>query len=298
MATDTQNDAPWTTKRLLEWTTNYLEKAQVDQPRLASEILLAHVLDCPRIQLYTNFDHCPDDSQLAAFRAFVKRASCHEPIQYLTGKANFYSLTFNVRPGVLIPRPETELLVTAAIDFLRLETNRPTVDILDLGVGSGCIAVAIAANVVEAEVLAVDIDPHALQIAAENLQAHDLQSRITLLESDLFAQVDQAEKTIFDLIVANPPYISAPQFRQLSPVIRDHEPADALLAGADGLDVIRRIISQAEPYLADSGALMIEIAYDQADQVTALLEQAGYLSQITTLKDHAGHPRGIKSRKK
>lgn len=298
MATDTQNDAPWTTKRLLEWTTNYLDKAQVDQPRLACEILLAHILDWPRIQLYTNFDHCPDDAELGAFRALVKRASCHEPIQYLTGKASFYSLVFSVRPGVLIPRPETELLVTAAIDFLRLETNRPTVDVLDLGVGSGCISVTIAANVVEAEVLAVDIDPHALEIAAENLQAHDLQSRITLLESDLFAQIDQAAKTIFDLIVANPPYIAADQFPQLPPVVRDHEPADALLAGPDGLDVIRLILSQAEPYLADSGALMLEIAYDQADRVTALFEQAGYLSDITALKDHADHSRVIKARRK
>ena len=298
MATDTQNESAWTTKRLLEWTTDYLTKADVDPPRLSAEILLAHVLDCPRLQLYTNFDHCPDDSQLAAFRALVKRAAQHEPTQYLIGQANFFSLTFAVRPGVLIPRPETELLVTAAIDFLRLDTNRPTVDVLDLGVGSGCIAVAIAANVVEAEILAVDIDSNALAIAADNLQIHDLEPRVTLLESDLFAQVDRADKTIFDLIVSNPPYIPADQFQQLPPVVRDHEPTDALLAGPDGLDVIRRILDHAEPYLADAGALMLEIAHDQADAATALFEQAGYLTQITTLKDHAGHQRVIKARKK
>lgn len=298
MATETQNESAWTTKRLLEWTTDYLEKAEVDQPRLCAEILLSHVLNCPRIELYTNFDYCPDDPQLTAFRALVKRAAQHEPTQYLIGKANFFSLSFNVRPGVLIPRPETELLVTAAIDFLRLETNRPTVDVLDLGVGSGCIAVAIAANVVEAEILAVDLDPSALEIAAENIEAHDLQARITLLQSDLFTKVAHAEKTLFDLIVSNPPYIPADQFQHLPPVIRDHEPPEALLAGPDGLDVIRHILDQAEPYLADAGALMLEIAYDQADPATTLFQQTGYLTDITILTDHAGHQRVIKARKK
>ncbi len=276
----------------------HFSKAEVDQPRLCAELLLAHVLGCQRIDLYIKFDYCPNEKQLAEFRGLVQRCGAGEPAAYLTGKAHFYSLEFEVGPGCLIPRPETETLVAQAIDFCRHETHRPVVEVLDLCTGSGCVAVSIAANVVETEITAVDSSSAALEIARRNIQKHDLQGRITLLESDLFDRVNEGDKGVFDLMVANPPYISTTEYEKLSRSIRDYEPKDALLAGADGLDVIRRIVAEAEPFLADEGALMIEMAYDQAEAVVALFEQAGYLKDITTAQDNLGHRRVVRATRK
>ena len=298
MATETSTESRWTIKRLLDWTSDYLTNTQADNPRLSAEILLAHVLDCQRIDLYVKFDECPDPNQLACFRDLVKRCSQSEPVAYLIGKAHFYSLELAVTPAVLIPRPETELLVSHAIDFARTQTHRPTVDVLDLCTGSGCVAIALAANVVEAEIIAVDTSDPALQIARQNIEKHDLQGRVTLCQSDLFADVEQTGKAVFDLIIANPPYIAADQFAQLAPAVRDHEPSQALLAGQDGLDYHRRIIEQAEPYLASDGALMVELAYDQADAVLDLFTRAGYLDRVSAAIDSLGHRRVVMGHRK
>lgn len=295
MASNTQA-SPWTLKRLLDWTSDYLGQADVDQPRLCAEILLAETLQCQRIELYTNFDQCPDPQQLTCYRRWVRRCAQHEPVAYLVGRAHFYSLDFKVTPAVLVPRPETELLVSEAIHFLR-QTTRPTVDVLDLGTGSGCIAVAVATHVVEAEIVAADNSTDALAVAAENVEQHDLQQRVTLCPSDLFAQVEDSGKALFDLIVTNPPYIAAAQFEKLDPNVREYEPKQALLGGDDGLDVIRTILARAEPYLADSGALMMEIAYDQAAAVIELFVRAGYLDNVETVRDQLGHQRVVKARK-
>ena len=286
----------WTLKRLLEWTSDYLGRAAVEQSRLCSEILLAEALQCQRIELYTNFDRCPDEDQLAHFRAWVQRCVCHEPVAYLIGKAHFYGLEFKVTPAVLVPRPETELLVTEALNFLR-QTIRPTVDVLDLCTGSGCVAVALAANVVEAEVIAADCSGDALQIARSNIKQHDLLERVSTCRSDLFANIEQSGKAVFDLIVSNPPYVSTAQFEKLSPTIRNHEPRQALQAGDDGLDYHRRILADCQAYLADGAALMLEVAYDQAGQVVGLCEQAGFLTDIATVRDALGHERVVRARK-
>ncbi|MBN2376774.1 MAG: peptide chain release factor N(5)-glutamine methyltransferase [Sedimentisphaerales bacterium] len=295
MESPTEQKTEWTIKSLLEWTAEYFGRSGVEQPRLCAEILLAYVLDCQRIELYVKFDHCPGAEQLSEFRRLVKRCAEHEPVGYLVGKAHFFSLEFEVSPAVLIPRPETETLVAQAIDFCRHQTMRPRVEVLDLCCGSGCVAAAIAANVVEVEVVAVDNSPQALQIAEKNVQKHELTGRVTLLESDLFEKVAQSGKGIFDLIVSNPPYISTEEYEKLSPMVRDYEPSGALLAGADGLEVIRRIIEQAEPWLADDGALMIEIAYNQSEQVIALFEKAGYLGEVRAIKDGLNHDRVVQA---
>jgi len=293
---ESAQQSEWTRKRLLEWTSDYLGQVEVDQPRLCAEILLAETLGCQRIELYTNFNECPDAEQLAHYRDWVRRCAAHEPVAYLVGKAHFYSLELAVGPTVLIPRPETEVLVTEAIDLLR-QTIRPTVDVLDLCTGSGCVAIAIAANIVEAEVAATDKSADAIQLAQRNVQGHDLQGRVTLWQSDLFANIEQSGKAVFDLIVSNPPYIATGEFAKLPANIRQYEPREALLAGEDGLDVIRRIVSQAEPYLADNAMIMLEIGHNQAQQVTALFEQCGYLNEITTVEDNLGHQRVVKARK-
>lgn len=297
MTAETQSGTSWTTKRLLEWTSQYLTEAGVDQTRLCAEVLLAHILECTRIELYIRFDYCPDQEQLGRFRELVKRAANHEPVQYLTGKAHFYSLELIVSPAVLIPRAETELLVSQAVDFCRTLMLRPTVDVLDLCTGSGCVAVALAANVIETDIIAMDRSSDALEIARQNLQTHDFQNRVTLSQGDLFAGLAQADKTVFDLIVANPPYIAADEFEKLESGVRNYEPADALRAGDDGLDIIRRIVAGAETHLADESALMLEIAYNQAEAVVELCEQAGYLKDVTTVRDSLGHRRVVTARK-
>jgi len=297
MESDTEQKSEWSSKRLLEWTSGHFAKAGVEQGRLCAEILLGHVLGCGRIDLYVNFNYCPNPDQLSQFRELVRRCARHEPTGYLTGKAYFYSLELAVSPAVLIPRPETETLVTEAIDFLRKQYHRPTVDVLDLGTGSGCIAIAIAANVIEADVIATDRSSEALDVARENIETHDLKGRITLIESDLFDGMSQSQKQIFDLVVSNPPYISAEQFDKLDPNVRDYEPREALLAGAGGLEYHQRIVEGAEEFLADSGALMVEVAYDQAEQVVELFEKSGYLDNITIVKDHLGHHRVVLANK-
>ena len=296
MPTET-NQTDWTLKRLLTWTTEYFQQARVDQPRLCAEILLAHVLRCERIDLYVRFDQSPTPDQLTTYKDLVRRCRLHEPVAYLTGHAHFYGLTLKVAPGVLIPRPETELLVTQALNFIQRQSSRPIVDVLDLCTGSGCIAIALATHAVEAEIVAVDRNPAALAIARENIETLGLEGRITLHENDLFADLDKTGKGLFDLIVSNPPYISDREFQTLDPTVRDYEPKEALLSGPDGLDCLRRIIDNAEPYLADEGALMVEIAYNQADEVIALFEKTGYLTDIEAVTDHQGHRRVIKARK-
>lgn len=298
MASQTQHKSDWTVIKLLTWTTEYLANADVDQARLCAEILLGHVLQCHRIDLYVQFEHRPTPPQLTQFRQLLQRCAQHEPTAYLTGTAHFYSLELKVSPAVLIPRPETELLVTQAVDFLRHQTNRPHLQTLDMCTGSGCVAIAIAANVIETEIIALDRSAAALEIAQANIDQHDLQSRVTLLQSDLFENIHQAPADIFDLVVANPPYISTAEFETLDPMVSQYEPQEALLAGPDGLAVHRRLLDQAEDHLADAGALMVEVAYNQAQQVIALFQQSGYLTDISAVKDNLGHQRVVKARKK
>lgn len=298
MTTQTRSTSSWTIKRLLEWTTEHFTHAGVEQARLCAELLLAEVLNCQRIDLYVRFDHCPNQEQLTLYRAYVKRCAAHEPAAYILGKVHFFSLVYEVTPAVLIPRPETEVLAVQAIDYCRHETNRPRVDVLDLCTGCGCIAIAVAHEVVETEVVGLDRSAAALEIARKNVARYDLTRRITLLESDLFENINRASKGIFDLIIANPPYISDAEFEKLPANVREYEPKEALLAGPDGLEVHRRIIEQAQPYLADNGAIMMETAYNQAEQVIALCQASGYLKNITTVRDNLGHKRVVRATRK
>lgn len=298
MTTETDTNSKWTTKKLLDWTCEYLQQANVDQPRLSAEILLADVLGCKRIELYMHFDYSPNSDELARFRQIVRRCADNEPVAYLTGKAHFYSLQFEVGPAVLVPRPETELLAAEAIEFVRRRTDRPNVAILDMCTGSGCVAVAVAANAIEAEITAVDTSEAAIEMAQKNVQKHGLQGRIKLVRSDLFEKLENTENSTFDLILSNPPYISNSEYEKLAPVVTNYEPKEALLAGEDGLDVIKKIIGRAKKFLADNGELMLEVAYNQAETVSGLFEKSGYLKEIKILKDNLGYGRLVKARKK
>ena len=274
----------WTIQKLLNWVTDYFTGKGVDAPRLSAELLLSHVLGMKRIELYTQFDKPVARPQLDELHGLVKRAGEHEPVAYLIGKTEFYSLEVNITGDCMIPRPETELLVQRAIEFLR--TRDGTQFVCDLCTGSGCVAVAIAKNVPDARLIATDISAAALDVAAQNVDRHALTERITLLQGDLFEPLVQPlDVEQFDLIVCNPPYVSAAEYETLDTNVKDYEPKIALFAGEDGLDIYRRIIEKADQFLKPEAVLMLEIGYAQGSAVSELLEQAGAFVEITIEKD-------------
>ncbi len=284
--------AEWTIKALLEWIDPFLKEKEVDAPRLCAELLICHVLGKQRIQVYTEFDQVVPPEKLAALRALVKRASEHEPVAYLVGRTEFYSLELAVSSACLIPRPETELLVQHGIEFLR--SRKAPYRVLDLCTGSGCIAVAIAKNVPEALVVATDIDDEALNVAAQNVEKHDLSERVQLLSGDLFDPiVPQLDNGHFDLIVANPPYVSDAEMETLDKNVKDYEPIKALKAGPDGLDLIKRIVARAPEFMTEDGALMIEIGYQQSARVKSLLCDIGLFGEGRLVQDDQGHERVV-----
>jgi len=274
----------WTIQKLLNWITEHFTKKGIDSPRLSAELLLSHVLAMKRIELYTQFDKAVDKQQLERLHDLVERAGRNEPVAYLTGKIEFYSLELNITPDCMIPRPETELLVERAIEFLRSRPGKQFV--CDLCTGCGCIALAIAKNFTNADLIATDRSDAALNIAAGNVEKHQLSDRIRLLCGDLFdAFVPPLDVDKFDLIVCNPPYVSAAEFEKLDKSVKDYEPRLALFAGDDGLDVYRRIIDKADQFLKSDAALILEIGFTQGRAIEELLEQAGTFTEIKIEKD-------------
>jgi len=280
----------WTIQKLLNWTTEYLTQKGVDSPRLSAELLLSSVLGLKRIELYTQYSRIVEEEHLAKLRELVKRAGQHEPIAYLVGKTEFYSIEFEVTPDCLIPRPETELLVQRAIEFLRQRTSPRHV--CDLCTGCGTIAVAIAKNVPDARVVATDLCAAALGVAAGNVKKYQLEERVELFHGDLFEPlIPQFDVTPFDLIACNPPYVSAAEYAELEKNVKDYEPRAALYGGVDGMDLYRRICEQVGPFLKPDGALLLEIGYKQGPAVRAMLEQTGLFPSIKVDKDLIGHDR-------
>jgi release factor glutamine methyltransferase len=277
---------PWTIQKLLSWVTEYFTGKGVDSPRLSAEWLLSYVLGLKRIELYTQFNKVVGQEQLSQLHELVKRAGAHEPIAYLTGKKEFYSLEFEITKDCLIPRPETELLVERAIEFLRTRNGEQFV--CDLCTGSGCIAVAIARNFANCRIVATDISDAALAVAEKNVAKHSLMNRIKLLQGDLFEPVIAGlGPARFDLIVCNPPYVSEPEYEKLARNVKDFEPKFALTAGQDGLDIIKKIIADANQHLKPTGTLMLEIGNEQGNAVHKLLETAGYFGTVKIEKDYS-----------
>jgi release factor glutamine methyltransferase len=297
--------ADWTIQKLLNWTTEYLTSKGIDSPRLSAELLLSHVLGLKRIELYTQFEKIVTGQQLDLLHGLVKRASQKEPIPYIVGKTGFYSLELDITTDCMIPRPETELLVERAIEFLRSRTGKQFV--CDLCTGSGCIAVAIARNYPDCRIIATDISDAALSVAARNIEKHQLKERVRLLCGDLFDPImPQLDVEKFDLIVCNPPYVSADEFEKLGKNVKDYEPKLALFAGDDGLDIYRRIVGRVEQFLKPDAALMLETGYRQGQAVKQLLEsldstrdrQAGCFGEITIEKDFHGNARIVIAKKR
>jgi release factor glutamine methyltransferase len=284
----------WTIQKLLNWITDYLTQRNVDAPRLSAELLLSHVLGLKRIELYTQYNQPVAQEQLDQLRELVKRAGQHEPVAHLVGRTEFYSMEFDVTPDCLIPRPETELLVQRAIEFLRKRTGPQLV--CDLCTGCGVIAVAIARNVPDAKVIATDISESALGVAAQNVEKHKLQERVELRRGDLFEPL-VAQLDLFDVIACNPPYVSAAEYEALEKNVKDYEPRLALHAGADGLDFYRRIAGKVDGYLKPDGVLLLEIGYQQGDAVRALFEHTGVFAEVRVEKDLTRNDRIVVAQK-
>ncbi len=264
-----QQAEAWTIRRLLEATTAFLQKRDVESPRLHAEMLLGHVLDLQRLDLYTKHDTVPTPDERARLRDLTRRAAEHEPVQYLTGKAHFYGLELTVGPGVLIPRPETETIVDLVVADLRRDDRRDEpVRLLDVCTGSGIIALALLKQLPKATAVATDVSDDAAAMATKNAAELELADRLDVRTGDLFATV--TDDVVFDVITVNPPYIASGVMPELDRNVRDHEPHLALDGGDDGLEVVRRILADAPQHLAAGGRLYMEIGSDQGRAVLDL----------------------------
>jgi len=283
----------WTVGRLLTWTTDYLKKSGSPSPRLDAEVLLAAARKCERIALYTAFEEIVADEVRGSFRDLVKRRAAGTPVAYLVGKKEFYSLALRVTPDVLIPRPETEHLVVAALDVLgSAAANKQVVDV---GTGSGAIAVAIARHAPGTTIVATDISPAALEVARLNAADHGVAGQIEFLEMDLLEKLPAQRQ--FDLVVSNPPYIGLQEEATLAPQVRDHEPRLALFAGPSGTEIIARLIPQAAGRLKAGGSLLMEVSPLIAAKVVELVNQSGAFEPAAILKDLAGLSRVVQARR-
>ena len=279
---------PWTILKLLNWTTDFLTQRGSETARLDAEYLLSHVLSLQRIQLYTHFDRPLVGDELADYRALVKRRASGEPIAYILGFREFWTLDLAVDPRVLIPRPDTETLVRAAL--ARLDTDSPG-RCLDIGTGSGAIALALASERPHLQIAATDVSADALEVATANATRNNLDGRIHFLLSDLFEALGP-EWNDLEIVVSNPPYIGERERPDLSYEVLDFEPGLALFSGDDGLVLIRRLITDARKHLQPGGHLLLEIGHTQGPAVAALMEAAGFL-QIEILQDYAQRDRVV-----
>lgn len=286
----------WTNGRLLQWTSDFLRKHGAASPRLDAEVLLAETLGQPRIALYTRFDEEPGEAARSRFRDLVRRRAAGEPVAYLVGHREFFSLPFAVTPDVLIPRPETEFVVIALLDAARSgNLAERDLQIADVGTGSGIIATCAAKHLPRSRVTAIDISPAALAVARQNLLTHGVADRVECLVGDLLEPCPAEPR--FDFVVSNPPYVSEQELQQTAAEVRDYEPRLALLAGPAGDEVIARLIPQAATRLVPGGQLICEISPMLDGPVRALLARDGRFETPVVRKDLAGHARVVSARR-
>ena len=286
----------WTIGRLLKWTTDRFRQSGALNPRLDAEVLLAEARGCERIELYTAFDETPGEEVLAPFRQLVRRRVAGEPVAYLVGRREFYSMSFEVTPDVLIPRPETELVVVELLDAAKAlaGAGRP-LRIVDVGTGSGVIAVCTAKRIPNCEVVAIDVSPASLAVARRNAERHGVSDRVKLIESNLLENV--LLDPPFDLVASNPPYISEPEYLNLAVDVKDYEPKLALVGGQTGTELIEILIHQAASVLRGGGFLILEISPMVEDRVRQLIEATGSFAPPRTSADLSGLARVVTARR-
>lgn len=278
--------AEWNISKLLTWAGSYFQSKDIDSPRLTAEILLGFCLKLSRLELYLQHDRPLHQQELADFKQLIHRRLAHEPVAYIVGERGFFQSDFHVTPAVLIPRPETELLVEKALELLSARTTPAR--ILDLGTGSGAIVVSIAREYPEHEFWAVDISFPALCVASVNASRLS-PVPIRFIQSSWMESF--AEKPVFDLILANPPYIPTKDVDELSPVVRLHEPRTALDGGESGLDDIAKILEQASCRMAPEAVILMETGFDQKEAVQALVMKHQSYNPPVFFNDLAGNHR-------
>ena len=284
----------WTVGRLLNWTAEYLKERGSETARLDAEVLLAHTLECERIQLYTRFDEAVADERRASFRELVRRRAAGSPVAYLVGHKEFFSLDFFVSPAVLIPRPESEFVV---MECLRLAEGLEAPLAVDVGTGSGNIAIGVAYRHRSARVIAIDRSADALAIARKNAERHGVASRMQFLQGDLLEPLaaERPPDSRPAFILSNPPYIATAEIANLPVGVRDYEPHSALDGGPDGLAVVGRLIEQARFHLQEGGHLILEIGAPQETAVRELIEQYPEYRLAPTVTDYSRHPRVVRA---
>lgn len=309
----TDPKAAWTILEILRWTTDYFHTKGVSEPRASAEVLLAHTLGTSRLDLYLRYDQPLNAEELARFKALVVRRREGAPVAYLTGHREFWSLDFKVTPAVLIPRPETETLVTAAVEAIRdfggegmagepLQKTSPGSPLnshplwgAEIGVGSGAVVIALAKELPQIHWIGVDISAAALEVAQDNVRRHGVADRVQLVQGDLLnAFKPQAS---FDLLVANLPYVPRRMWETLPRDIKQFEPKGAFLGGEDGLDLIRPLIAQAHQYVKAGGWVLLEVGDRQAEKVEGLLQQSGAYDRVESIKDFSGIERVVRARR-
>jgi release factor glutamine methyltransferase len=312
--------APWTILALLRWTTDYFRANRVSEPRASAEVLLAHTLGLSRLDLYLRYDQPLTPDELARFKALVVRRRAGEPVAYLTGHREFWSLNFRVTPAVLIPRPETETLVAAALEaagdfedkviggggqgLSQAGTPVPpapglspaTLWGLEVGVGSGAVVIALAKELPRMTWAALDLSGPALAVAQENARRHEVAERIHFLQADLLTAVKP--RAALALLVANLPYVPRAEWERLPQDIQAFEPQAALLGGEDGLDLLRPFIRQAHAYVRPGGWVLLEVGDRQAPPVAALLSATRAYDRVETIPDFHGVLRVVRARRR
>jgi len=294
VSAESSTSEPWTVRRILEWTTQYLKQNGSESPRLEAEILLAHARQTPRIKLYTEFEEVLTDAVRAKMRDLVKRRANREPVAYLVGHREFFSLSFEVAPGVFIPRPDTETLV---METLALAKGMPSPRILELCTGSGCISVSLAVNLPAAQITAIELEDIPFAIAQKNAKKHRVRDRIDFRQGNLFAPVGAGEQ--FDFVVSNPPYIPDGEIPTLEPEVSRHEPRAALAGGGDGLDVIRKLAAETPQFLKPGGYLLFELSPEQSPAAQQLfIDKPDEYETPTAHNDLTKAPRVIRVRRR
>lgn len=276
----------WTIGRILKWTEQYFKQKNIESPRLDAEVLLSHILGRERIYLYVHFDEPLEPTELARYREAIKQRVQRVPVAYIIGEKEFMGLTFRVTADTLVPRPDTEILVQAAVERLRAHGEAPR--FADIGTGSGAICLSVLHFLPKAQADTVDISPAARAVAEENAAALEVADRITFHTGDLLAPL---AGQCYDAILSNPPYIPDGDIAALAPEVRLKEPHTALAGGKDGLDFYRRLTADAPALLEDGGFLAVEVGIHQAAPVAALA--APSFSRTEILKDYAGIERVV-----
>jgi release factor glutamine methyltransferase len=287
-----QEPKSWTIRDLMKFCIDYLQSHGFDEARLNVELLLSHALHCQRIDLYTRFDQPLRKDELAGFRTLYERRLKHEPVQYIVGTAGFMGMQFQVDRRVLIPRPETETLVEQTMLVCGRNPAATPLSMLEVGSGSGNIAVSVAKFVRNVQVTSIDKNPEALEVARENAAAHGVTDRVTFHEMSVFDSISEKLAHQYDLLVSNPPYVSLEDWEHLAPEIRTYEPLLAVSDSGDGYAFYRRIADLVRVLLRKNGTVLVEVGYGQADNVQKIFSEAG-VGDLSVVNDLQGIPRVV-----